>query len=173
MTENHDERKDFYERELWPQLNPGKVLIDKAEEAQKQGKLVDAILYLEGALLVDPKNKEAQEKLREFKKGEHQELKELGRVSKAEQPFVLPFTLFKDNKREHEIITAEELSLTGKKTKILRQPGDYQLVDSEGRVVLPRELLTPKQDTLPQEDSLRRHFRRKQSLNLSVRKAPK
>jgi len=58
--------KKLFEKELTPQVNPHKILMQKAEQAEKEGNLEDAILYLESALLANPENKTAKEKLKLF-----------------------------------------------------------------------------------------------------------
>jgi hypothetical protein len=63
-----DDRKEFYEKELVPQLDAYKLLLSKAERAIEEGSLEDATLFLNSALLINPDDKTVQRKLEEVRK---------------------------------------------------------------------------------------------------------
>ena len=59
-----DERREFFDRELAPLLDSERLLIEKADEALQNEEINEAELFLKGALLVNPANENAREKLK-------------------------------------------------------------------------------------------------------------
>jgi hypothetical protein len=119
-----DKLKKFFEKELKPQVDPHKILFQKAEQAEKEGNLEDAKLFLESALLVNPHNSLAQEKLSDFKAQDN--LKEV-----EAKPFIPPFTLVKD----HEPIKSIPVALEPFSFEQELIPHSvYTLLDRDGRI---------------------------------------
>ena len=116
-----------------------------SQELLTGGQLEQAEALISKGLIVDPQNSQMLAILVEIKKSQHQVLQELGRRSAADpEPFALPLYLLKAGQPRIEVFDMEALLLREKETEGRRlQPG-YEIVDREGRVVLPQELLIPK-----------------------------
>jgi hypothetical protein len=123
----NDDRREFYEKELAPQLDTESLLLKNAGKAMSEGRLEDASFFVRSVLLINPNNERARKSLQELDKLGIRELahKFIQKFYPGElNLFDIAWRVFKDIRPEvfKQDAVAGALGIVGKEPSKLNTP---------------------------------------------------